>query len=595
MLKLLRMSCCCAAIAWVSLSVAATANGRRQSGHTVLTVDREMTAAKSLATPVSQANTFAELLRQANETTRAKKWNEAAELWSRVVRINPVEGDFWALLAKAHYENKDYRKAIPAYEKAFELRSGFPCNQAYSLAACYGLLGEKEQSFKWLERAFELGFRRLDQARSDPALELLRSDARYRNLVGLVDTGRMSRDEGWRYDLQFLAREIKRRSYDPYHKVSREEFEASVKGLHDAIPQLTDLQISIELMKFVAKGGDGHTMVFGFWERPEFLQTIPVDFFLFEEGLFITMADSRFEDLLGAQVLRFGNHTIPEVLQALDPLISRDNDLAGLKVMGLMRMRNLPLLRALGLIPDPDKVSLSIKDRKGTTRSVTLAADVAIPSRKLWDGVPPGWKNFRDLSTGPRPLYLKNIYAPYWFEYLPETKTVYFQFNRVMDDPRESLAQFSDRLFKFINEHEVEKLVIDLRWNPGGNTLLLPPFIHGLIRCEKINQRGKLFTIIGRLTYSAAQNAATFIERHTKAIFVGEPTGSSPNFIGEEFEAQFELPYSKLVANVSYLFWQSSWPMDYRLSIAPLLYAPPRFETYRANRDPAMEAILAYR
>lgn len=583
MQNLLRQSCCGAAIASVFLSGFA------------LSADRGPVVRQRQATQVSQANTYLELLRQANEKTRAKEWSEAAELWARVVQINPVEGDFWDLLARSRYENKEYRKAIPAFEKAFELRSGFPCNQAYGLARCYALLGEKEQSLKWLEKAFELGYRRLDLAQNDGALELLRSDTRYRNLVGLVDTSRMSRDEGWRFDLQFLAREIKRRGYDPFRRISREEFDATVKRVHEAIPRLTDLQISIEFMKFVAKGSDGHTMVFGFWERPEFLQTIPVDLFLFEEGLFITMADLRYEDLLGAQVLRFGGHSISEVLQALDPLISRDNDLAALKVMGLMRMRNLPLLHALGLIPEPDRVSLSIIDREGKTRTVTLAADARIPSRRLWDGLPAGWKNYQDLSPGPLPLYLKNIYAPHWFEYLPETKLVYFQFNRVADDPRESLAQFSDRLFKFINEHEVEKLVIDIRWNPGGNTLLLPPLIHGLIRCEKINQRGKLFAVIGRRTYSAAQNAATFIERHTKAIFVGEPTGSSPNFVGEEFEATFELPFSKLNVNVSYLFWQSSWPMDYRAWIAPLLYTPPRFELHRANRDSAMEAILAYR
>lgn len=539
--------------------------------------------------------TFLELLQQANENTRAKQWNEAAELWAKVVRINPVEGDFWDALARSRYDNKDYRNAIPAYEKALELGSGFPCNQAYSLARCYALLGEKDQSLKWLQKAFELGYRRLDLSRNDAALELLRSDIRYQELVGLVDTGKMSRDEGWRYDLRFLAREIRRRSYNPYSRIFKLEFDASVKKLDDQIPRLTDLQISIELMKFVAKGGDAHTMVFGFWERPEFLQTIPVDLFLFEEGLFITAADSRYHDLLGAQVLRFGGRNIPDVLQALDPLISRDNALAAIKVMGLMRMRNLPLLHALGLIPDPDKVSLTIKDRDGKTRTVTLPADARIPSRKLWDGLPAGWKNYYDLSPGPLPLYLKNIYAAHWFEYLPETKLVYFQFNRVADDSSESLAQFSDRLFKFINEHEVEKLVIDMRWNPGGNTELLPPLIHGLIRCERINQRGKLFAIIGRRTFSAAQNAATFIERHTKAIFVGEPTGSSPNFIGEETEATFELPFSKLNVNISYLFWQSSWPTDYRPWIAPLLYTPPRFELQRANRDSAMEAILAYR
>lgn len=541
----------------------------------------------------SQPNVFLDLLKQANEKTRAKQWSEAAELWEKLARINPVEGDIWEQLAKTRYENKEYRNAIPGFQKALELGSGFPCNHAYDVARCYGMLEEKEPAMKWLEKAFELGYRRLDAARNDPAFAPLHSDTRFRDMLGLIDSSKLSRVEGWRYDLQFMAREIRRRSYDPFHKVTREEFDATVKKVSEAIPRLSDLQISIEFMKLVAKGGDGHTMVLGFWERPEFLQTIPVDMFFFEEGLFITSVDSRYENLLGAQVLRFGDHTIPEVLRAIDPLISRDNDLAW-RVMGLMRMRNPPLLHALGLIPESDKVSLSIIDREGKSRTVTLPADSRIPSRKLWDALPSGWKNYQDLSTANQPLYLRNIYAPYWFEYVPDTKLVYFQFNRVTDDPRESLAQFSDRLFKFINEHDVEKLVIDVRRNPGGNTLLLPPLIHGLIRCEKINQRGKLFAIIGRHTYSAAQNAATFIERNTKAIFVGEPTGSSPNFIGEENEATFELPFSKLNVNVSYLFWQSSWPFDYRPWIAPLLYTPPRFELLRANRDAAMEAIAAY-
>jgi hypothetical protein len=57
----------------------------------------------------------------------------------------------------------------------------------------------------------------------------------------------------------------------------------------------------------------------------------------------------------------------------------------------------------------------------------------------------------------------------------------------------------------------------------------------------------------------------------------------------------FTLPYSGVQVNVSDRFWQSSWPIDRRVWIAPTLYAPPTFESYRQNRDPAMEAIQAYR
>ena len=57
----------------------------------------------------------------------------------------------------------------------------------------------------------------------------------------------------------------------------------------------------------------------------------------------------------------------------------------------------------------------------------------------------------------------------------------------------------------------------------------------------------------------------------------------------------FTLPYSKASVNVADLYWQTSWPMDHRPWIAPELYAPPSFEAYSQNRDPAMEAILSCR
>ena len=81
-----------------------------------------------------------------------------------------------------------------------------------------------------------------------------------------------------------------------------------------------------------------------------------------------------------------------------------------------------------------------------------------------------------------------------------------------------------------------------------------------------------------------ADNLITFGEQ-LKTFVVGG--------LGEE--DPFTLPYSKLEANVSNLEWQSSYPQDNRIWIAPQIYAPPTFAAYRANRDPALEAILNYR
>jgi hypothetical protein len=548
------------------------------------------TAAQSRAETTTEE--FLRTLQQAQEKSAANDWGNAIAAWEKVVQLNPVTGEYWYELAEARYKNKDYRGALPAYEQSLRFGFALPSSRVRDMARCHAMLGDKEQALTILERAFTLGYRRLELIRNDPAFQSLRNEARFQKLVAVVDTSKMSREEGWRYDLQLLAREVKRLRYQPFRSISEMDFDAAVKKIHEAIPRLTDMQITIEMLRLLARVRDGHTTIYAMFERPELRRNLPIDFAFFAEGLFITAAEARYENLLGARVLKFGERSVDEVLSAIETTAQRDNERAGL-VVGPMRMRTLPFLHGLSLIPDAEQVALTIADQQGNTRVVTLKADSEIPSRKLWDGLPPNWKHFAQTLTAPLPLYLKKQYDHYWFELLPEAKTVYCQFNRVRDNPQESLAAFSDRLFKFIHESAVEKLVLDMRWNNGGDTGLVLPLLHGLIRNDKINQRGKLFVIIGRRNYSAAQNTATYIERHTKAIFVGEPTGSSPNFIGEDND--FELPYSKLMANVSDLYWQSSMPDDHRPWIAPLLYTPPTFAALRANRDPALEAILAWR
>lgn len=318
---------------------------------------------------------FLNALHQAEEASDAKQWGKAASLWEEVTKENPVSGDFWLQLAVARRNGQDYPGAITAYEKAMSLGvNGLPSDIPYQVARCYARLGKTDMALDWFEKAMKLGYRDLQSAQHEPDLQPLGGDPRFRELAAIVDTQSMTRDEGWRYDLRLMAREIERRGYSPFHKISREEFDRRVADLDAAIPKLTDMQIVIEMMKLTAALGDGHTMIYGFFERPEFLQNVPVEFASFQEGLFIVAADTRFSDLLGAQVIRFGSNSVEQVLTALDPLISRDNPAAP-QVMGPMRMRNLPLLAGLGLIPDPKQVSLTVRDISGKVRTAVLPAD----------------------------------------------------------------------------------------------------------------------------------------------------------------------------------------------------------------------------
>jgi hypothetical protein len=545
---------------------------------------------------------FMTLVARAEARTGDKDWTSAAVLWADVTAANPVNGDYWARLGEARFGTQDYAGARQAYEKVMRLgvRETFlaaddappltPGEIAYRIACCEAAAGDRERAVAALRAALDRGMRDPARVGTEEHWQELRTDQRIRDMTGIIDTSSMSRDDGWRYDLAFLAREIKRLAYAPFAIQPEADFDRAVAELDGSIPDLTDTQIVVGMMKLVRHLDDGHASVNWPEGSAELSRMLPVDMFMFPEGLHVIGAAPGCEHLLGAQVDTIGGLAIDEVMAALDPVMTRDNE-HWLTLKFPRLVRQAAVLEGLGI-----DHTLTVRLPGGATDEVRLEAT---PTDFHWDRYPPGWTALADTVTAdgtttvPRPLHLRNRELPFWFEYLPGDDLVYFQFNAVRDHPAEKFAAFCDRLFGFIEDRGAVRLVIDMRWNGGGNTLLTQHLLHHLIASRRLTRRGALFVIIGRLTFSAAQNTVTAIERETSAIFVGEPTGSRPNFIGERID--FELPYSKVRANAADLFWQTSWPTDHRAWTAPDIYAPPTFEAYRRNQDPALDAILGLR
>jgi tetratricopeptide (TPR) repeat protein len=532
-------------------------------------------------------NKFQELLNRAEASSRLRQWSEASAYWSQVVEANPYVSSYWYRLGEARWSNRDWKGTIPALQKLIELGAnpGFPpVRAAYQIARCYGRMGEKQKALEWLERSFAMGLARQRVIKNED-FKLLRDDPRFKALFGEDDTSKMSRVEGWRYDLDLFVSEIKRMHPNPYRKISREAFDSYVGKLHNEIPKLNDEQVAVGFMKLATLVGDGHTVISPTFQTAYGRNEIPIKYYMFAEGFFVISAAIKYKDMVGTQLIRIGGHTMEEVLSALEPVGSRDNAM-GLKNGAPYSIRSPQLLYGLGLIPDPEKMSITLRDAEGKERTLTVTGEPRVPVNgvHLVDGV-----NLHGLTPGSLPLSMQPRGGNYWFEYMPQDKTVYFQFNQVLNENKESLAQFCDRLFKFINENEVEKLVIDLRNNNGGDGILNSALLDRLIQADKVNRPGKLFVIIGRKTFSAAGDLCVLLERHTRAIFVGEPTGSSLNAACEWNDVK--LPYSKMSGSVA---TDANGTRDSRTWIAPRLYTPETFAAFRAKRDPAMEAILAY-
>ncbi|MCK5712823.1 MAG: hypothetical protein KAI25_08915, partial [Hyphomicrobiaceae bacterium] len=80
------------------------------------------------------------------------------------------------------------------------------------------------------------------------------------------------------------------------------------------------------------------------------------------------------------------------------------------------------------------------------------------------------------------------------------------------------------------------------------------------------------------------------LERWTDAEFAGEPSSSSPNFVGEE--TNLLLPFSRVRGSISTLYWQDSDPGDERAWIGMDFPVELSAKDYFAGRDPVLQAVL---
>lgn len=527
------------------------------------------------------AGIYSDLLDEANRIAMSDR-AKSVDLLRQALTIESRDGQIWLQLGRSLSMLKRHDEAIEAFKVAHRFgafENKFHATVEYEIACNLALKGDKTAAWEWLERSMASGYRDLKHVREDDDLESLRTDPRWETLAATKDPAKMSRDEGWRYDLWLMDREVRRIHFNPYRVTPKERLDEFVSKLHGDIPRLSDEQVATQFVRYMALIGDGHTGI----RMPEgpMQQDVPVELFKFQEGVYVLSSPKDRRELAGLKVTHIAGRPIDEVWRACEPYVRKDNEMgyeSGIPSL----LRRPAFLFGAGLSPQKDAISYTLAKPGGGSIEVVLNAAAALP---IEDRL---YANHE--ATTPEPLYIKHRTKPYWFEYLPDSKVMYLQYNAVRNDPREALATFANRFFKALDESDVQALVVDCRWNGGGNTFLSTPLVRGIAARNNVNRDGKLFIIVGRFTFSACQNFVTDLGRLCEPIYVGEPTGSSPNFVGETI--RFDLPFSKMSGSISDLYWQRSWPMDHRTWIAPELPAVPSIEFVKQNRDPAMEAIL---
>lgn len=377
------------------------------------------------------------------------------------------------------------------------------------------------------------------------------------------------RNEKWRKDIEFLKYQLPKKHKNLFFYKSKEEFNEEMDSLLKNISTYTDEEIKGELVRLTVSINDSHTRV-GLVNNTIY----PLKFFEFEEGIYLLDGSVEYKDYWGNKLIAINGHEVEEAKEMLKPYISKDND-AIFKDEFSAALSNFNLLTFSGLA-DSEEITYTFANGDVDIKTISNEDLKDILLISDYNG------------TNTLPLSKQNKSDMYWFKYIEDKNIVYVKYNLCMNMDGYSFKDFTKDVFDVIDKNNPEKLIIDLRDNSGGNSMIFNSFLKAIKERNNINKEGKLYAIIGRSTFSSAILNAMDLKNGTNTILVGEATGGKPNHFGEVKQIHLSNTNIDVYYSSNY-FKTTSEEVD---SIYPDKKAMLKASSFFKGKDDFIEAII---
>ena len=390
----------------------------------------------------------------------------------------------------------------------------------------------------------------------------------------------------WLQDLKILDSHIRNRHINPFFHNDERGYTDLYDQAHEYLNSTTTIDTDIingYIERLVAYTGDGHSFVSG---RSARYGVYPFYLKWFGDDLYIKMVDQARKNLLGAKVLALDDVKLPQANDLMRPFSPHVNK-SSFKRESVSLYGHPGLLFAAGISQSADEIKLQLELSDGKRVTQLFVENTS--------GQDPDYAVLRESDKLKTPLYRHKANKKQWLKYLPDEDALYVHHGLVVEEEAGDISRFTGQITDAINSHTPNKLIIDLRNNPGGNSYLNAQLINAITNTPQINQRGQLFVLTNQNTFSAAINFAGNMEMRTKAIFIGEKVGDTATFTGESGpKAQWGLPNSHIVANLSFSEWNATFDYDQRNSVGLDIPVTLTLNDFVTARDPVLQAALDY-
>ncbi|HEY8683800.1 MAG TPA: hypothetical protein VIM06_11570, partial [Rhodanobacter sp.] len=223
--------------------------------------------------------------------------------------------------------------------------------------------------------------------------------------------------------------------------------------------------------------------------------------------------------------------------------------------------------------------------------------------QRLWSPDPlPGEHGWTPaISAADLPLYLRDGNRPFRLQPLPELKALYVQFRSNEDEDGYPITAFLEKVRAQIATNPPSNLIIDLRFDIGGNLLTTLDFMRQLPDAV----RGHTYLLVGSYTFSAGIISAAAIKKSggSHVTVVGDEVGDRAHFWSEG--ANLPLPQSHYTFRYTDGQFNlkdgctgepgcmdDKYPINVNFaSLTPTIRAPLTAAAYFHKLDPAMDAV----
>ena len=387
-------------------------------------------------------------------------------------------------------------------------------------------------------------------------------------------------------ELSYLVETLTENHPDFYANTTEEAVADKAAEIAAGLEEMSDLDFAVELSELTAMAGDSHTMLSVGSALQDFHMLVMAPEW-YEGRWVLAGAEKAYQDYIGQEIVSINGHTMDELMAALEPMISYDNEVRLRRQFGGM-VYVTEILTHYGMATgEEESLPVVVRDNDGTETTL----DMKVYSMEEYAALDPS--AYMSASQLRAAVPATEPDGSVYYKLLDlGGGALYMQYNSCREDPEHPMDEFAAEVEAKLESGDYTKFIIDLRNNGGGSDGVLYPVTY--LAQQFIVNGGAAYVLAGEGTFSSAL-INTVQLKDAGATFVGAPTGGSVDHFGAV--TGFELPNSGIRGQYSNKFidlgsyYEAAKPYGVE-SFRPDIEVEQTFADYMDGVDTAVQYIL---